>query len=1000
MKSELLNDLNPEQKRAVEITEGPILIIAGAGSGKTGVITKKIAYLVESGVPQENILALTFTDKAATEMLNRVNELIGSTEDIIITTFHSFCKELIEDNILELKMNSPLKVIEDTAQLVWFIKNIDSFNLEFIKVGFKPITLVEELRKIISKFKDEFVTIEKLQGYIDRKSNEKLDEEGMERLLTLKDILKAYKFYEEYKTKNNLVDFGDMLTKIYELLNARPTILKKYQERFRYILIDEFQDTNFIQLQIINLIAKKHQNLTVVGDDDQSIYRFRGAYLTNITEFRETYPKNKEIILEQNYRSTKNILSVANKLISNKPDRFVKKLFTEREDGEKVIISELANEDEQSQFILGEVQCLLKNYERKDIAILVRRKKDAQPIIDAFDKHKIPYEFVGNSDFFREPLIKDVVSFIKIAADPIGSDIEIVRILQRKQSSIRPVEVKRFTRHAYKNKLSFYETLDNLKEIEVDQGKFNSIKEKLNLIVSEKNRVNLPELVYKVLFEIDFYRYEINLDNKKNISLLNQFYTFALDYFNLYRDSELDDFIDFINYASNFEIKTETEAESNVLQVMTIHTAKGKQFPVVFVPDLAANRLPTRYRSDKFEIPKELLNGVTDEFDERELHLQEERRLFYVSITRAKERLYISYAKRYGDNKRDTKPSQFLDEIEYRKNPNILFITPKTDQISIKEDSVKGLIRQQYIQEIISDLHRNDYSKILPKIMLLEKLEGNDPKSIVKNISELDYDAILKQISDGEIKEEKIIEEELTFSASQFNTYSRCPRIYKYNYVYRIPTLPKPYFDLGGTVHNVIEELSKKIMNGEKIDLELATQYLDAYWKSSGYSTELEEKQAKEDAIEILDTFIKEQEKMKTKIVDTEKRFTIMLDGNSISGFIDRIDKDGEDYIIWDYKTSKTPISENDLRKDFQLLIYDMAVQELFGKRPKQVGLWFLRPNKKIVIEPKDEDIQKIKEEILETIKCIMDEDFTPKPGWECGNCDYVLLCDEREKSG
>jgi len=525
------------------------LIIAGAGSGKTGVITKKIAYLVESGVPQENILALTFTDKAATEMLNRVNELIGSTEDIIITTFHSFCKELIEDNILELKMNSPLKVIEDTAQLVWFIKNIDSFNLEFIKVGFKPITLVEELRKIISKFKDEFVTIEKLQGYIDRKSNEKLDEEGMERLLTLKDILKAYKFYEEYKTKNNLVDFGDMLTKIYELLNARPTILKKYQERFRYILIDEFQDTNFIQLQIINLIAKKHQNLTVVGDDDQSIYRFWGAYLTNITEFRETYPKNKEIILEQNYRSIKNILSVANKLISNKPDRFVKKLFTEREEGEKVIVSELANEEEQSQFILGEVQCLLKNYERKDIAILVRRKKDAQPIIDAFDKHKIPYEFVGNSDFFREPLIKDVVSFIKIAADPIGSDIEIVRILQRKQSSIRPVEVKRFTRHAYKNKLSFYETLDNMKEIEVDQGKFNSIKEKLNLIVSEKNRVNLPALVYKVLFEIDFYRYVINLDNKKNISLLNQFYTFTLDYFNLYRDSELDDFIDFINYA-------------------------------------------------------------------------------------------------------------------------------------------------------------------------------------------------------------------------------------------------------------------------------------------------------------------------------------------------------------------------------------------------------------------------------------------------------------------
>jgi len=1000
LKSELFNDLNPEQKRAVETTEGPILIIAGAGSGKTGVITRKIAYLVESGVGQESILALTFTDKAATEMLNRVNDLIGSTEDIIITTFHSFCKELIEDNILELKMNSPLKVIEDTAQLVWFIKNIDSFNLEFIKVGFKPITLVEELRKIISKFKDEFVTIEKLQSYIEMKSKEKLDEESMERLLTLKDILKAYIYYEDYKTKNNLVDFGDMLTKVYQLLNTRPTILKKYQERFKYILIDEFQDTNFIQLQIINLIAKKHQNLTVVGDDDQSIYRFRGAYLTNITEFRETYPNRKEIILEQNYRSTKNILSVANKLISNKPERFVKKLFTEKEEGEKVIVSELANEEEQAQFILGEVQSLLKKYDHKDIAILVRRKRDAQPIIDAFDKHKLSYEFVGNSDFFREPLIKDVVSFIRIAADPIGSNIEIARILQRKQSSIRPVEVKRFTRYADKNKLSLYEAFDNLKDIDIDQGKFNSIKEKLNLIVSEKKIVNLPELVYKVLFEIDFYRYEISLDNKRNISLLNQFYKFTVDYYNLYRDSEIEEFIDFINYASNFEIKTETGEDSNVVQVMTIHTAKGKQFPVVFVPDLVTNKLPTMYRSDKFEIPKELLNGVTNEFNERELHLQEERRLFYVSITRAEERLYISYANRYGDNKRDSKPSQFLDEIQYKTNPNINFMTPKADPISIKEDSIMGLIQQQYIQEIVSDLHRKDYSKALPKIMLLEKLEGKDPKSILKNLCELDYDAILKQLEDGELKQERIIEEELTFSASQFNTYSRCPRIYKYNYVYRIPTLPKPYFDLGGTVHNVIEELSKMIMNGEKIDIELATQYLDAYWKSAGYSTELEEKQAKEDAIEILDTFIEEQGKMKTKIVDTEKRFTIKVDNYSINGFIDRIDKDGEDYIIWDYKTSKTPISENELRKDFQLLIYDMAVQELFGKRPKQVGLWFLRPNKKVVIEPNDEDIQKIKDEILQTINRIMGEDFTPKPGWVCGNCDYVLLCDEREKSG
>ncbi|MDY1591300.1 MAG: ATP-dependent DNA helicase [Methanofastidiosum sp.] len=998
MESDLLKDLNPQQMEAVYTTEGPILIIAGAGSGKTGVITKKIAYLIEKGVPQENILALTFTDKAAAEMLDRVNKLVGPSEDIAITTFHSFCKEMIEDNILELKMNSPLKVIEDTAQLVWFIKNIDSFDLKFIKVGFKPITLVEELRKVISKFKDEFVTIEKLENYIENKSKEKLDLENYERLETLKDLLKAYKHYEDYKTKNNLVDFGDMLTKIYELIKERPTILKKYQERFKYVLIDEFQDTNFIQLQIVNLIAKIHQNLTVVGDDDQSIYRFRGAYLTNISEFKETYPNYKEIVLEQNYRSTKNILSVSNKLISNKPDRFVKRLFTEKEEGEKVTVAELVNDGEESHFILNEAQKLLKTYDYKDIAILVRRKKDAQPIIDAFDKHKIPYEFVGNSDFFREPLIKDIVSFVKIALNPIESNVEIARILQRKKLCIRPVHVTRFTRYAHKNKLSLYEAFDHIDEIDVDREKFNSIKEKIKQIVSDKSVLNISALVYKILFDVDFYKYEVTLDNKRNISLLNQFYKFTLDYYNIYRDSELEDFIDFINYASNFEMQTETGEESNVIKIMTIHTAKGKEFPVVIVPDLVSGKLPTRYRSDKFEIPKELLNGVQKEFDERELHLQEERRLFYVSMTRAMKKLLITFARRYGDNKRDSKESQFLTEIDYTNNPDIDFIKPRADPVAIKEESTKGAIRQSYILDIISDLHQKDYASVIPKLMVLDKIEGNDPVALISSVKDPDYSLVLSQIKEGEIKKEKIIEEEFTFSASQFNTYQRCPSAYKYNYVYRIPTLPKAYFDLGGTVHNVIEKLSKRLMEGEAIDVHLAIEYLKTYWKSTGYTTEKAEKEAFDDAVMILHTFIQEQQIMDTKIVEAEKNFTIKLDNYSIRGFIDRIDKDGDDYIIWDYKTSKTPISENDLRKDFQLLIYDMAVQQLFGKKPKQVGLWFLRQNKKVVIEPKDEDIEKIKQEILKTINKIMDEDFEPKAGWVCYNCDYALLCDEREK--
>ncbi len=995
---ELLKDLNPPQKEAVKTTDGPILIIAGAGSGKTRVITRKIAYLIHKGVKPENILALTFTDKAATEMLDRVNELVSTHGDLMITTFHSFCKEIIQENILDLKLNADLKIIEDTAQLVWFIKNIDAFGMEHIQIGYKPVSLVDEIRKTISKFKDEGITPEKLEEYINKKSKDDLDEEETEKLNALKDILKAYKAYEKYKEQNNMIDFGDMLVKIYELFKSKPLILKRYQERFKYILVDEFQDTNFIQLQLINLLAAKHKNITIVGDDDQSIYRFRGAYLTNIAEFRQQYPDYKEIYLEQNYRCTKRILNVANKLISNKPDRVVKKLFTENGDGDKVVVAECKNDEDQANFILKEIIKLSKEYKYSDIAILTRRKKDAQPIIDLFIKHKIPFEFIGNSDFFREPIIKDVIAYIRTAADPINANVEIARILHRDVFAIKPSEIGKFTRFAHYEKISLYEAFDRIEEVDVDKNKFLFVKEKLDELINAKTKLRLTEIIYKILFELDFYKHEVSLGNERNIALLNQFYNFVIDYYNLHDQDELGELVEFIEYASNFEIKEEYEATNNVVQVMTIHTAKGKEFPVVFIPDLVKGKLPTNNIRDKFTIPEELSDGIKIDLDEKEIHIQEERRLFYVAMTRAEKKLYLTYAVRYGDNKRDSKVSPFLEEIEYTQNPDIEFNKVELDPIEIKEESVKEKFRQRYIKEIIADLHQGTYKNVLPKLMLLEKIEGREPNELLKDIKELDYDDIIRQIEDGVVEQEKELEEEPTFSVSQFNTYNRCPRIYKYNYVYKIPTPPKPYFDFGGTIHSVIEDLSKKLKAGEEINMELALKLLDAHWKNKGYMTETEEKQAKEEAKEVLKTFLEEQAKITSEIVGIEKEFVITIDNHHIKGYIDRIDKDGEDYIIIDYKTAKTPLSENQLRKDIQLLTYDMAVQKLFGKRPKKVGLWFLRTNKKVMIEPKDEDIELIKEELLETIKGIIREEFNPTPGWVCQNCDYKLLCDAWKK--
>ena len=370
----LMDNLNPQQREAVKEIEKPLLIIAGAGSGKTLTVASKIAYLIEQGAKPENILALAFNQKAAEELKDRVMGMVGNAEDLSISTFHSFCNQVIQDNILNTKLNANFKVITETAQKVYLTKNINSFGIEHLEFNHEPYTLAEEMKKFISRCKDESISPDDIQQYIENQEKTELDEEALDDLNNLKDILKIYRSYEDYKAKNNMLDFGDMLCTVYNLLKNKPLILKKYQEKFQFVIVDEFQDTNYIQLQIVHLIASKHGHITVVGDDDQSIYRFRGAYVTNIAEFKKMFPNYVEKTLEHNYRSTKKIVAVANKLIENSPERTIKKLFTTNPDGEKVAVVETPSDSSQANYILETVKELLKKYPLQDIAILVQAK--------------------------------------------------------------------------------------------------------------------------------------------------------------------------------------------------------------------------------------------------------------------------------------------------------------------------------------------------------------------------------------------------------------------------------------------------------------------------------------------------------------------------------------------------------------------------------------------------------------------------------------------------
>ena len=1003
----LFSNLNSQQIEAVKEIEKPLLLLAGAGSGKTLTVASKIAYLIENGTNPEHILALTFNQKAAEELKTRVTNMLNSSEDLNISTFHSFCKQIIQDNILYTKLNSNFKIITDTTQLVYLTKNINNFGIEHLEFNHEPYTLAEEMKKFISRCKDEAITPNDLQQYIQKHEKTPTtttiaeeEEEHQDYLNNLKDMLKIYQAYENYKLQRNMIDFGDMLYTIYNLLSSKPLILHKYQEKFKYLIVDEFQDTNYIQLQIVSLIAQKHGHITVVGDDDQSIYKFRGAHLTNIAEFKKIFPTFVEKALEQNYRSTKKIVATANTLIKNSPERTIKKMFTNNPDGDKIIVAETPNDTAQANYILETTKQFLKTYAPQDIAILCRRRATAEPIIKAFRKHAVPFNFVGETGFFQEPIIKDITAFLKILCNPLESNAEIVRILSRSNYAIKPVDICRFTHYANQNNLSLYETFDHLNKLDVDKIQFLAVKQTLSEVMRDKTRVGLLELLHTVLFEREFYKYEIALKNTRNIQLINQFYEFVENFNSIYPSSDVEEFTDYLSFASNFKNEEEATIKQAVV-ISTIHSVKGMQYPVVIIPDVNERKIPTTYQRDKFTIPHELLKGIQSAHDDKELHLQEERRLFYVAMTRAEEKLIITFAKRYGENKTDSKPSKFLQEINYQQNTEDIdfqqITAPENLPLEVTTITSDNALKTELMQQVIANMTNQRYTEAIENMLLFAKSNNKQldiQTEIINKIKEPDY-SVLEEIN----KKPLTVPVDHVFSVSQFTSYKKCPKLYQYRHVLKIPERSRYYFDFGSTVHNIVEQLTRMQKEGQLIDEAIAEELLSKFWNPEGYKSRLDAERDYAEAKEILRVFIEEQGKSQSEILDIERWFETAIGEVRIRGRIDRIDREKEGeagFTVIDYKTSKSVPSLNELKKDIQLLVYALAFRDMYGgKGQLKVGEWFLRSNKKVFFTPEESAIEAIQVEIQEIAKKINAAEFTPKKGsWECNQCDYKCLCD------
>ncbi|MBK9097849.1 MAG: UvrD-helicase domain-containing protein [bacterium] len=630
-----LKKLNPDQQKAVEFTGPSQMIVAGAGSGKTKVLTYKVAYLLKQGYTPESILALTFTNKSANEMKSRIVELVGKkAESIWMGTFHSIFARIlrIEAKYLDYNPNFSIYDTEDSYSLVSNI--MTNFNIEI-----EGLT-VNSVRHRISFLKNHMIMPAEYQKRF---------------VKTFKDE-KIAEIYEEYQKRlvaNNAMDFEDLLLKPIQLFNSNDKILHKYKSRFHYILVDEFQDTNKSQYELLKLLVSRSCKISVVGDDAQSIYSWRGANLGNMQDFKKDFKNQKLFKLEQNYRSTKTILAAADSVIKNNKNQVTKTLWTENSDGEPLTLIRCADEKDEAfqlaKFIKKEISKKKLSY--KDFSILYRTNAQSRVLEDIFYKEKIPYVIIGGVEFYRRKEVKDVIAYLRVIANT-NDEESLLRIMNFPQRGIGNTTVTRMIAFARKHDLTLFQTMNRVFEVidikERIQKNVKGFRVLLEKYIKLKDTLSVGELSLALIDELGLVRMfksENTPESQSRLENINQLMAAISEYSKENKDAKLDQFLEDVSLISDIDMKDETK---NAVTFLTVHSAKGLEFPIVFISGLEEEIFP-------------LANRFSEDSS-----VEEERRLFYVAVTRAQEKVYLSHARsryRFGEVAYQSR-SRFIDEIE------------------------------------------------------------------------------------------------------------------------------------------------------------------------------------------------------------------------------------------------------------------------------------------------------------------------------------------------
>ena len=977
----ILTGLNNAQKQAVTHKDGPLLIIAGAGTGKTTVITRRIAYLIEQKIAKPSeILALTFTEKSASEMEDRVDQLVpyGYT-DMWISTFHAFGDRLLRDFSIDLGLPANFKVLTATEQAIFMRQNIYAFDLHYFRPIANPLSHIQAMLSHFSRLKDELITPvdylrfaeNQMAGLKSNQSNNKIaqgetsqDDEIIEAERTL-ELANAYMRYNDLMLQAGNLDFGDQIFLTFSLLKNNKKVLSDCQKRFKYILVDEFQDTNFAQNEIVKLLASRDQNITVVGDDDQSIYRFRGASISNILDFHKTYPQAKQVVLNNNYRSTQEILDASYKLIQhNNPDRLEvqnkidKRLVSPRHGLEPELIY-CANLSCEADKTVEKIKELKKShdYAYKNFALLVRANAHAEPFIQSLNIAGIPYIFTGTSGLFAQPEIKMLVAFLKCLAYT-DDNLALYQLATSELYDISHEALADYYTFAKRSNRSLSKSIENQKIEDLDAATDPKIEILSTDLAKYSEQKNEPcgEVLYAYLKEKEYLK---NLVDNNSVENELKVHNIAKFFDRIAQFNHTSDDRGVLAFLNNLELilavgdetaASDIDTDIDAVNILTVHSSKGLEYPVVFVVNCVADRFPSRQKREAIPIPDGL---IKERLPQGDFHLQEERRLFYVAATRAKDYLFLTAGEDYS-GKRSKKLSQFVLE---------LLDEPETAKLKHKLSPIEKIERFQKIE--------HKYKK-LPN---------------------------------------KFIGETMRLSRQQIDDYFSCPKKFYFAHVVKIPLLENHYLMYGTAIHAALDHYFSRKINGDKPTLEQLLSDYDQAFRNIGFITREQEEGRHKQGILTLTKFYDEDQAHPVVPTKVEEVFEFYENKIKINGRYDLVcspntsDITGNDVHsqkqpmlpeICDFKTSEVKEqkeADRRIKKSTQMMIYALAWYEKYKVIPKTTLIFIesgLRGSETFPLK----ELENTKKMIFEVAEGIRKEDMTAKPDmFQCKQCPYSDIC-------